>query len=158
MKLTVLRTALLCGALAISTSAFAQVGGAIHATSATHATAPAATSAMNAAGQVTAPAASANGAVQTNTSASPVGASTDVSAGVKAKTATPAKSLSNCDPREATRIPCSKKATPTTDTRINTGVSTPDASSSTGTNATTTPDGANANTSTNTNVSTPQPH
>jgi hypothetical protein len=157
MKHTIIRAALLCGALAISTSAFAQVGGAIGATSAAGVSHGATSSAANATGQIATPAASANGTVHTGTSTTPLGTSTDMNTGVKTHTATPAKSLSNCDPREATRIPC-HKATPTTDTKIDTGVSTPNASSSTGANATTTPNGANANTSTSTGVSTPKPH
>jgi hypothetical protein len=145
MKNTI-RTALLCGALAFSTSAFAQVGGAVHGTvgAAASATPPAVTSTTNA--QVAAPNTSVRGGASTSVSPNDVN--------IDAHTASPA-----ADTRVNSATTTKKKhhkAKPASDTSVNTGISTPNASSGVNANVSTTPDGANANT--NTNVSTPQPH
>jgi hypothetical protein len=141
MTKNIIRTALLCGAVAFSTSAFAQVGGAVSG---------AANSSMSGANAATTGAA--NGAINPNANTSAPGATINGNTGEKT-TASPVT-----DAQSSTHMRKSKRhtSTPASDTSVNTGVSTPNANASTGTSVTTNP-GA-ASTSTDTSVSTPQPH
>jgi hypothetical protein len=149
-----IRTALLCGALAFTTSAMAQVSSGSLGAGLT-AKPPTANAATNATGSVAAPGVSGTGNAQMSTSTSPNGVTN--SAGVNANTASPI-SDTGISGSASSKSKHHRKATPASDTRVNTGVSTPNASTSTGTSVTTDPNAATTNTSTDTNVSTPQPH
>jgi hypothetical protein len=153
MTKTIIRTALLCGAVAFSTSAFAQVGGAVSGVTgaATSATPPSVTSATNAAGRVTGPGVSGDADMSNMT------APGATSTGMKANTASPISDTGISD-SASSKSKHHRKAAPASDINVNTGVSVPNANTSAGTSVTTDPNAATTNTSTDTNVSTPQPH